>query len=69
MTTPESSMNQVLRGRASAPAGQATATTPTDPLAEAKQIAAELGGQVDTLNRLLAKAAAASNNPFAPKEG
>ena len=67
MTNADSSMNQVLRGRASAPAGQANADAPTDPLDQAKEIAAGLAGQIDTLNKLLAKASAPGANPFASK--
>ncbi len=60
MTTPDSSMNQVLRSRGRAvPAGQANADAPADPISEAKELAAEIAGQIDTLNKLLAKAAAA----------
>jgi len=60
MTAPDSSMNQVLRGRASAPAGQANGDAPpADPIAEAKQIAAEVAGQLDTLRKLLTKASTA----------
>ncbi len=66
MTTPESSMNNVLRGRGRpVPSGQTTPDAPTDPITQAKEIAAELGSQIDTLNKLLAKAAAPGTNPFA----
>ncbi len=72
MTTPESSMNNVLRGRGpgrQVPTGQANTDAPADPITQAREIARELAGQIDTLNRLLAKAAAANKNPFASKEG
>lgn len=69
MTNADSSMNQVLRGRASAPAGQANADAPTDPITQAREIAREIAGQLDTLTRLLAKASAPGANPFAQKEG
>ena len=50
-------MNEVLRGRGH---GQANADAPTDPISEAKELAAEIAGQLDTLTKLLAKAAAAN---------
>ncbi len=60
MTTPDSSMNQVLRSRGRAvPAGQANADAPADPIAQAKELAGEIAGQLDTLRKLLAKASAA----------
>ncbi len=60
MTTPDSSMNQVLRSRGRAvPAGQANADAPDDPISEAKELAGEIAGQIDTLTKLLAKAEAA----------
>jgi len=60
MTTPDSSMNQVLRSRGRAvPAGQANADAPDDPIAQAKELAGELAGQLDTLRKLLVKASAA----------
>jgi len=59
MANADSSMNQVLRGRASAPAGQADPAAPADPLDQAKQIAAEVAGQLDTLRKLLTKASTA----------
>ncbi len=59
MANADSSMNQVLRGRASAPAGQANGDAPADPLDQAKQIAAEVAGQLDTLRKLLTKASTA----------
>jgi len=66
MTTPDSSMNNVLRGRGRAvPTEQANADA--DPLAQAKELAAELASQLDTLNKLLAKASAPGANPFASK--
>jgi len=54
MTTPANSpMNEVLRGRGrTVPTGQANAAD--DPIAQAKEIAAELAGQLDTLRKLLA---------------
>ncbi len=68
MTTPESSMNNVLRGRGRpVPAGQANTDAPTDPITQAREIAREIAGQLDTLNKLLAKAAAPGPNPFASK--
>ena len=69
MTTPESSMNNVLRGRGRpVPAGQATPDPPpADPITQAREIAREIAGQLDTLNKLLAKAAAPGANPFASK--
>ena len=68
MTTPDSSMNQVLRSRGRAvPAGQANADAPDDPIAQAKELAAEIRGQIDTLNKLLARASAPGANPFASK--
>jgi len=57
-STPDSSMNRVLRSRGRAvPAGQANADA--DPIAEARAIAGEIAGQLDTLRKLLAKASAA----------
>ncbi len=68
MTTPESSMNNVLRGRGRpVPTGQANTDAPADPITQAREIAAELAGQIDTLNKLLAKASAPGANPFASK--
>jgi len=68
MTTPESSMNNVLRGRGRpVPAGQANTDAPADPITQAREIAREIAGQLDTLNKLLAKAAAPGANPFASK--
>ncbi len=69
MTSADSSMNQVLRGRGhqGVPTGQANADAPDDPIAQAKEIAAEIAGQLDTLTKLLAKASAPGANPFAPK--
>jgi len=68
MTTPESSMNNVLRGRGRpVPAGQANTDAPADPITQAKEIASGLASQIDTLNKLLAKAAAPGANPFASK--
>ncbi len=63
MTTPDSSMNQVLRGRGR-PVSASPASPDADPLAQAKAIAGELAGQLDTLNRLLAKAEAAAAKPL-----
>lgn len=70
MTNPSNpdAMNSILRGRP-APAGQATPATPDDPIVQAKEIAAEVAGQIDTLRKLLAKASTPGSNPFAPKEG
>ncbi len=66
MTNAESPMNAVLRGRGrTVPNGQANANADADPLAEARAIAGELAGSVDTLRKLLAKAEAADANPFA----
>lgn len=66
MTTPDSSMNNVLRGRARVvPNAQANADD--DPIAQAKELAAEIAGQLDTLNKLLGKASAPGANPFASK--
>lgn len=63
-----SSMNQVLRGRGRpVPTGQANADAPADPISEAKELAAEIRGQLDTLTRLLAKVSAPGANPFASK--
>ncbi len=68
MTTPDSSMNNVLRGRGRpVPTGQANPDAPDDPIDQAKEIAAGLAGQIDTLNKLLAKASAPGANPFASK--
>jgi len=68
MTTPESSMNNVLRGRGRpVPSGQANTDAPTDPIAQAREIAAGLASQIDTLTKLLAKASAPGANPFASK--
>jgi len=68
MTAPESSMNNVLRGRGRpVPAGQANADAPADPITQAREIAREIAGQLDTLNKLLAKASAPGANPFASK--
>jgi len=54
-------MNQVLRSRGRAvPAGQANADAPDDPIAQAKELAGELAGQLDTLRKLLVKAEAAN---------
>jgi len=61
MTTPDSSMNQVLRSRGRAvPAGQANADAPDDPIAQAKELAGEIAGQLDTLRKLLVKVEAAN---------
>lgn len=60
-------MNQVLRGRGR-PAGTGGQATPdADPIDQAKELAAEIAGQIDTLNKLLAKASAPGANPFASK--
>lgn len=68
MTTPESSMNNVLRGRGRpVPTGQATPDAPADPITQAREIAREIAGQLDTLTKLLAKASAPGANPFASK--
>jgi len=68
MTTPESSMNNVLRGRGRpVPTGQANPDAPADPLAQAKEIAAGLASELDTLTKLLAKASAPGATPFASK--
>ena len=70
MTTPESSMNNVLRGRGRpVPAGQANTDAPADPITQAKEIVAGLASELDTLKRLLTEASAANKNPFAQKEG
>ncbi len=59
-----SSMNQVLRGRGRpVPTGQPIADA--DPLAQAREVAAGLASQLDTLTKLLAKAEAGGTNPFA----
>jgi len=57
MTSADSSMNNVLRGRGRPVPGQPTADA--DPLAQAKELAGEIAGQLDTLTKLLAKASAA----------
>ncbi len=68
MTTPDSSMNNVLRGRGRpVPTGQANTDAPADPIDQAREIAREIAGQLDTLNKLLAKASAPGANPFASK--
>ncbi len=66
MTNPSNpdAMNSILRGRP-APAGQATPATPDDPIVQAKELAAEVAGQLDTLRKLLAKSDATTTNPFA----
>ena len=66
MTPPNSPMNSMVRGRA-VPAGQPNADAPDDPIAQAKELAGELAGQLDTLRRLLSKASAPGANPFASK--
>lgn len=61
MTNPSNpdAMNSLMRGRP-VPTGQANGDAPpADPLAEAKQIAAEVAGQLDTLRKLLTKASTA----------
>ena len=60
MTTPSNpdAMNSLMRGRP-VPTGQTTADAPADPLDQAKEIAAGLAGQIDTLRKLLTKASAA----------
>ncbi len=68
MTTPESSMNNVLRGRGRpVPTGQPNTDAPADPITQAREIAREISGQLDTLTKLLAKASAPGANPFASK--
>jgi len=68
MTSPDSSMNNVLRGRGRlVPAGQANTDAPADPITQAREIAREIAGQLDTLTKLLAEASAPGANPFASK--
>lgn len=62
MTTPSNpdAMNSLMRGRGRpVPTGQTDADAPADPLDQAKEIAAGLAGQIDTLRKLLIKASAA----------
>jgi len=62
MTTPSNpdAMNSLMRGRGRpVPIGQTNADAPADPLDQAKEIAAGLAGQIDTLRKLLIKASAA----------
>jgi len=67
MTTPDNpgAMNNILRGRGR-PAGTGGQATPdADPITQAKELAREIAGQLDTLTKLLAKSDATTTNPFA----
>ena len=68
MTNPSNpdAMNSLMRGRP-VPAGQANTDAPADPITQAREIARQIAGQLDTLNKLLAKASAPGANSFASK--